>query len=212
MWHPILPPFRKFKKQQLDKIALTSQFIYQIGESPILRQVSSPVNLNEISTIDFKKKIEYLKRCMRRYRKIAGMGRGITAVQVGIPEKFSVIYMPEIKNELLIIINPVITKSSEDKLLYPEMCMSVNPAIAPVVRSSWIEFEYYDEEGIKKTWDRRADDALGVMYNRVLQHEIDHMNGIVNIDLVQSKDIIFESDPVFYKNAKFTKVNLFKDQ
>lgn len=183
------------------------QFIYQLGESPILRQPSKEVTLNDVLSEDFQAKIRYLRRCMRRFRKLTGFGRGITAVQVGIPERFSVIYMSEIKGELLIIINPVITKHSEKKLLYPESCMSANPAIAPVVRSAWIEFEYYDEKGMKQYWKRKADDQAGMMYNRVFQHEIDHMDGIINLDFTIPKSITFWSDPDFYKNAKFEAVN-----
>lgn len=206
MWKPIPPPFRKFRKQQAVKRLDSLGFIYQIGESVILREKSAYVDIDEISTPDFQEKIKYLKKCLRRYRKETGVGRGIAAVQIGIPERFSVIYMPEIKGELLIIINPRVTKQSREKLLYPEMCMSANPAIAYVVRPSWIEFEYYDEDGVKQFWNTKADEKLGMMYNRVFQHEIDHMDGIINIDLVQSKNIIFESDPAFYKNATFKKV------
>lgn len=46
------------------------------------------------------------------------------------------------------------------------------------------------------------------MLNRVFQHEIDHMNGIINIDKVKSpKELILESDPDFHKNAKFEEVS-----
>ena len=41
------------------------------------------------------------------------------------------------------------------------------------------------------------------MYNRVFQHEIDHLNGIINIDRVESKELIFESDPNYYEKAEF---------
>lgn len=206
MWNPTLPPFRKFKEKTYTDLIATSKFIYQIGEAPMLRQKSNPVDLRQLKSEDFKKKVTYLKRCIRRYRKLTGVGRGITAVQVGIPERYSVIYIPEMREELLTIINPKIMKRSDKKLIYPEMCMSANPAIAPVIRAAWIEFEYYDEAGKKQTWNMKADDKLGMMYNRVFQHEIDHMDGIINIDLVQSKDIIFESDPEFYKRAEFVEV------
>ncbi len=43
--------------------------------------------------------------------------------------------------------------------------------------------------------------------NRVFQHEIDHMEGIINIDRCLSKELTLESDPKFYKKTKFEKVN-----
>lgn len=87
------------------------------------------------------------------------------------------------------------------------MCMSANPVIVPATRPSWIEFEYYDEKGEKKFWDTKDDTDVGKMMNRVFQHEFDHMEGIINIDIIKDpREIILESDPDFYKNARFTKV------
>lgn len=205
-WKPALPPFRKYKKEIFERVIATSVFIYQIGESEALRKASNPVFLPEITTEVFQKKVAYLKRCILRYRKLTGVGRGITAVQVGIPERLSVIYMPEIRGKLLIIINPKITAKSKKLLRYPEICMSANPIISPVVRPAWIEFEYYDEKGRRQYWDKKDTTKERRMYNRVFQHEIDHMEGIVNIDLVNSKELIFESDPKFYDRADFIEV------
>jgi len=200
MWKPQKPPFRDYKKKVFGKVISTADFVYQIGESEDLRKPSKEVPLKEIMTPDFQKKITYIKSTMRKYRKLTGMGRGITAVQVGIPQRFSVIYMP---NGMVIIINPVITKKSNTMLRYPEICMSANPIIAPVVRPSWIEFSYSDENGKKQEWHTKDSTKEGKLYNRVFQHEIDHMDGIINIDRVQSKELIFESDPTFYDKATF---------
>jgi peptide deformylase len=203
-WESNLPPFRKYKKEVFTNVIKTGQFIYQIGESKDLRIPSQEVLIKQINTPEFKRKIKYLKKCLIKYRKLTGIGRGITAVQIGIPEKFSVIYTPE---HLMIIINPKITKSSTKKLIYPEMCMSANPIIAKVIRPSWIEFEYFDEFGKKQFWEIKDNTELGIMMNRVFQHEIDHMEGIINIDKIKSNTLIFESDPTFYDSAKFEEVD-----
>lgn len=197
-------PFRKFKKKVFERVSLVADFIYQIGEFDDLRKPSKEVPLDKFKSLEYKLKFKYLKNCLRRYRKLTGYGRGITAVQVGIPERFSIIYTPE---KSFIIINPKITKVSSKKYLYPEMCMSADPIIAPTIRPAWIEFEYLDEEGEKKFWNTKDDTDLGRMMNRVFQHEIDHMEGIINIDKVSSKDLILESDPKFYsKKAKFIEI------
>ncbi len=200
------PPFYKHKKKVFEKVLSVSSFIHQIGESDNLRKPSAQVPLATITSQAFQKKVQYLKSCMRKYRKLTGAGRGITAVQIGIPECFSVIYMPQLKGNLLIVINPKITKKSKELLKYPEVCMSANPIIASVTRPAWIEFEYYDEAGKKQHWNIKADTKEGTLYNRVFQHEIDHMHGIINIDLVNSNTLIFESDPTFYVKAAFEKV------
>lgn len=198
-WKP-QPPFRKYKKQVFADAAVVSSFIYQIGEYPALRQPSKEIPINKIKSAEYQAKFKYLKKCLLKYRKLTGRGRGVTAVQVGIPEKFSVIYTPE---KVLTIINPRVTKKSKKKYKYPEVCMSANPIIAPTIRPAWIEFDYYDEQGKLQHWDTKDDTEVGRMMNRVFQHEIDHMGGIVNIDKCNSKELILESDPKFYDFAKF---------
>lgn len=204
-WKPTPPPFMNFKKSVFQKAGEVSEFIYQIGEFDALRKPSLEVSLNTIKTEEFKAKTKYLKDCLLKYREITGYGRGITAVQIGIPERFSVIYTPK---ELIIIINPKMTNYSSTMLIYPEICMSANPIIAPAVRPSWIEFEYYDEEIKLQKWDTKDDTDKGKIMNRVFQHEIDHMDGIINVDKVKNpKSLILESDPKFYENAKFEEVD-----
>lgn len=200
------PPFAEFKKETFTKAAKVSQFIYQIGEFEGLRKPSKEVPLRKIKSQEMQEKFGYLKSCLKRYRKLTGYGRGITAVQIGIPERFSVIYTPE---KIIIIVNPKITKVSKKLLEYPEMCMSANPIIAPTVRPSWVEFDYYDDQGNLRHWDIKDETEAGKMMNRVFQHEIDHMEGIINIDKVASpKLLILESDPGFYDNAKFKEVKV----
>lgn len=162
-WKPSLAPFRKFKKEVFAKASLVADFIYQIGESEDLRKPSNDVPVSKIKSPEYQAKFKYLKNCLKKYRKLTGYGRGITAVQVGIPERFSVIYVPnkptansqqstDKKSELLIIINPKITKESAKKYLYPEMCMSSSYIIAPTIRPAWIEFDYFDERGKLNKW------------------------------------------------------------
>ena len=206
MWKPTPPKHRKFKQSNFIQIAQTASFIYQLGDSPALRKPSQPVPVADITSDDFKKKLAYLKRCLKRFRKITGMGVGITAVQVGIPECFSIIFAPTIQQEMLIIINPVVTKQAAKQNVWPEICMSASPCIASVPRPEWVEFEYYDTAGKKQFWNLKADTAVGKKLNRIVQHEIDHMNGIINIDRVAADTIIFETDPDFYDTAAFTDI------
>ncbi len=203
-WKPILPPFSKFKTQVFENAGNVSGFIYQVGEDSVLRKPSIEISLEEIRSSLFKKKLDYLKSCLLQYRKLTGQGRAIAAVQVGISERFAVVYTPE---KLITIINPKITKKSKKFLKYPEICMSANPVIVPLARPAWIEFEYYDEFGNLQNWKTKDDTEQGRVLNRVFQHEIDHMEGIINIDLVESsKELLLHSDPNFYKTAKFEKI------
>lgn len=217
-WKPNPPKFIDFKKKVFRDSERVAGFIYQIGELEALRKPSTRVPLNKINSPETGKKINYLKNCLTKYRKLTGYGRGITAVQVGIPEKFSVIWKGQTvkspgKSEgqresgLMVVINPKIIKKSKRLLKYPEICMSASPVVAPTIRPAWIEFEYYDDNGKKKYWDTKDDTVVGKMMNRVFQHEIDHMNGIICVDIIKSvKKLILWSDPKFYNNAKFEEV------
>lgn len=207
-WKPLLPPFAKHKKALHHDPVATGHFIYQIGEAAMLRQPSRTVDPTGIATPLFQQKIAYVRKCMLDYRKLThGKGRGIAAVQVGIPETFFVVFMPERKEKVQVFINPVIEEKSAILFRYPEMCMSCNNLIAPVVRPSWITFTYLDAAGQTHEWTRKDTTKQGRMYNRVFQHEIDHLHGIINIDMVSSKELTFLSDKSFYAKARFEKIS-----
>lgn len=189
----------KYKKKIFEEAIKTSHLTYQIGELEGLRQKSKDISVPEIKSQKVKSLISKLKSALREYRRMTGKGRGIAAIQIGVPLRISVVYE---NKKLMTIINPRITKKSSALFSYPEICMSANPIIAMVVRPAYLEFEYLNEDGDKQSWNEPDNRIM----NRVFQHEIDHMEGIVNIDLVQSKELILNSDPKFLKNAKFEKV------
>lgn len=199
----IQPPFAQFKKKQSLQYQSFSEFIIQLGESGILREKSAEVGPTEIHSEYFKKELEYLTSCFLKYRGITGHGRGISAVQVGIARRLCLIFTPE---KILVIINPKITARSAEGLKYPEMCMSIFPIIAPVIRPAWIEFEYLDEAGSRQFWNTKDDTPDGRILNRVFQHEFDHLDGRLNIDYCHGEDLILESDPKFYELAKFEEI------
>lgn len=192
-----------YKRKVFSDAGKVANLTYQIGELDLLRKKSKEVKISEISSPEIQKVIFKLKQTLIKYRKLTGKGRGIAAVQIGIPLKIAVIFVDEKPHT---IINPKITKKSEQLLLFPEVCMSANPIIARVIRPSWVNVSYFDESGKKQTWDYGDQKRSELVLNRVLQHEIDHMEGIINIDLVDSRSLILDSDPQFFKNAKFEKV------
>lgn len=204
-WTPVAPPFHKPKQKVFSETIATGEFIYQLGEGE-LRKPSAQVEVGEISSSLFQEKLRFVEKSLVKYREMTGMGRGISAVQVGVSECFAVVYMPESEDGLFVMINPVITKESAKKLRYPEICMSAHPLIAPVVRPEWVEVAYLDRFARKQIWTMKADTREGQIYNRVLQHEIDHLNGIINIDRVASSDLIYALDPSFYEQATFEEI------
>jgi len=109
-------------------------------------------------------------------------GIGLAAPQVGIHKQLLVIDCdPEdAANPPLILINPAITKVSQDTCLIQEGCLSIPQVFLDVLRPQAIEVTYKDENG--RPQRLQATDLLA----RVIQHEMDHLNGVMFVDRVDN--------------------------
>lgn len=87
-----------------------------------------------------------------------------------------------------VFINPVVKNSSRRKLEGPEGCLSVPGKYGNVKRNEKITVEAYDESGRKFT--RGASRFLA----RVIQHELDHLNGILFIDKAENLTTVDKSE------------------
>ena len=107
----------------------------------------------------------------------AAPGVGLAAPQVGVLLRAIVVdASPKVEGTQLIkLVNPVII-SAEGKSIYEEGCLSVPGFTAEVTRASKIWIEGFDEYG--KPVNIETNDFLAT----VIQHEIDHLNGILFID------------------------------
>ena len=108
----------------------------------------------------------------------ANNGIGLAAIQVGVPKRLVVIDLdpkgPDSKK--LYLINPAIVAASEEQATYNEGCLSVPEYYEDVHRPARLTVEYRDQNGALQ----RAD-ADG-LFATCLQHEIDHINGMLFID------------------------------
>jgi len=106
---------------------------------------------------------------------------GLSAPQVGIMQRVSVINLNENKIEpTLVFVNPKIISSSGKKDKKKESCMSIPHYRGEVERRNKISITYQNRFGEKETLD-----AEGFLA-RVIIHEIDHLNGILYIDRMKS--------------------------
>jgi peptide deformylase len=122
-------------------------------------------------------------------------GIGLAAIQVGVPERILVIDLqrpedpdaPEPESEEdakkvkwvrdpKVFINPEITWESDDYTVYNEGCLSVPEMYADVDRPAKIRATWLDENGVAH--DQEIDGLLATC----LQHEMDHLNGVLFID------------------------------
>lgn len=149
----------------------------------ILRKKSKKVPLQQID----KKLIADLEDTLIDFRKKEGLGRGIAAPQIGVSKRMLYIITKEFSG---ILINPRIVKKSKEKIKVWDSCFSLKAAIfCKVLRNREIEVEFFDEKGKKQKIVAKA--AL----SELLQHEIDHLDGIMCTDLVKStKDIIMREE------------------
>lgn len=106
-------------------------------------------------------------------------GIGLSAVQVGKHLRVLVMDMQEDgeKNPIYMV-NPKIIKSSDDENIYEEGCLSFPGQRAMVTRPTEVTVEYLDYNGKKQTME--CDGLLATC----VQHELDHLNGVVFIDHV----------------------------
>lgn len=65
---------------------------------------------------------------------------------------------------------------------------------------------YFDEKGKQRLWRVKAATKQGLLENHIIQHEIDHLNGIINIDRVDARELVFVSNATYYASAAFKKV------
>jgi peptide deformylase len=109
-------------------------------------------------------------------------GIGLAAPQVGVHKQLIVIDCEpdNAANPPLILINPTVKQVSRDLCVAQEGCLSIPGVYLDVKRPQVVEIAYKDEYGRPQTL--KASDLLG----RCIQHEMDHLNGVVFVDRVEN--------------------------
>ena len=165
--------------------------------NPILREKSEAI-------VDFNDKrnlIEFseLKKSLDYFRKRNGFGRGIAGIQIGIKKRIIALNLGK---GSFIIVNPKIIQYSNENFTMWDDCMSFKDLIVRVKRSKNIDIIFSDENGKKQEWLNIEQDK-----SELLQHEIDHLDGILAIDrAISSNDIIYKSE--YMKNQEYFNKNV----
>ncbi len=162
----------KVSKEQTGKPLLE---IYKLGDD-VLRQ-----NSKRISKVDNSIRSLVKEMLQSMY---AAKGIGLAAPQIGINKELLVIDVnfEDSAAEPLILINPEITDYGTTLNSYEEGCLSIPGVYLNVVRPSTIKFKFRDEMGSPRKM--KAEGLLA----RCIQHEMDHLNGILFVDRVTSKE------------------------
>ncbi|MDD5634852.1 MAG: peptide deformylase [Candidatus Omnitrophica bacterium] len=137
----------------------------KIYPAPCLRIKTKPVK-------DFNSDLKSTLRSMAEMMYI-GQGIGLAAPQVGLDSSMLVI---DIGEGLVNLVNPVIIESSRDKSATEEGCLSLPGIQVKVARPNTVKVRAQNEEG--KLFEKN----FSGLYARVVQHEMDHLDGKLIID------------------------------
>lgn len=142
---------------------------------PVLRQVSAPVEAVDAAV---RALIDDMFETM-----YAAPGIGLAAIQVGVPQRVLVIDLQEPEEEEgpavrkpLVFVNPQIMEASPTIQAYSEGCLSVPEMYAEVERPDRIRARWLDRDGTAH--EEELEGLLAIC----LQHEIDHLEGVLFID------------------------------
>lgn len=132
----------------------------------------------------------------------AAKGIGLAAIQIGVPKRVLVIDLQEQEDEEgkairepRVFVNPVIVPDTDEYNVYTEGCLSVPDQYADVERPASCRVTWLDEEGAAH------DEQLTGMLATCIQHEMDHLEGILFVDHLSR----LKRDMVLKKLAKQRK-------
>lgn len=167
--------------------------IVQAGD-PVLRKQSRPLTREEISSPSIQQLIELMRETMRE-----APGVGLAAPQIGVSIQLAVIedraeYISDVPADTLaerqrsaipfhVIINPRLTFLDDSSAEFFEGCLSLEGFQAVVDRALNVRVECLNERGEEITIDAQG------WYARILQHEIDHLNGTLYIDRMKTRTL-----------------------
>lgn len=158
--------------------------ILQLG-NPRLREKCARVE--DPRSVETARLTEDLRDTLARSRETTGYGRGIAAPQLGVLQRVIFLKLPGTSSALrefgagMALINPEIVAKSEEKMVVWDACLSFLCIFMKVERHKEIRVRYQDVSG---EWREVKAGTEGDL-SELLQHEIDHLDGILCIDRVK---------------------------
>jgi peptide deformylase len=184
--------------------------IVQVGH-PVLRQRARPVSLEELASPRIQKLIEDMRDTMR-----AAPGVGLAAPQIGESIQLVVIEDPPAFHEKLsaeelaarerdsvpfhVLVNPTLTIRTEEVVAAFEGCLSFSGFSMIVPRARKVRVEALDERG------QRVVKVASGWYARILQHEVDHLHGIVCCDRMESRTLSTAGNMTYWQSRSVDEI------
>lgn len=164
----------------------------QMGD-PVLRTTTKPVDLNRITSTETQNIINNMRIVLEDYDAF-----GVSAPQIGVPLSIFALQCTEqqicksssdtlntrgmVETPFKVFINPKVKPVGETNIVDREGCCSMNQYSANVSRHKEVVVSAYNEKGEPVTWNAKDWNA------RIVQHEMDHLNGILFIDKLHSSE------------------------
>ena len=166
--------------------------ILPLGD-PRLRLRAEPVL--DVRDPVFRAEAARLTAVLDAFRKEHGFGRGVAAPQIGVARRFIAVNLGQ---GTRVLVNPGITWRSSGTFTLWDDCMCFPWLLVKVRRHASISVAFLDEEGERRHWER-----LDRTQSELLQHELDHLDGILATDRAEGPEGIisreaFEADRGYF--------------
>ena len=145
--------------------------ILQLG-NPLLFEESARVD--DVRSTEIKGIVSDLSDTLAAFRETTGYGRGIAAPQIGILKRVIFIRMQPV-GFAGPLINPEIVWTSDSRFELWDDCFSFPDLMVRVSRATQVRVDYEDDRGLRQTIEAKGD------LSELLQHEIDHLDGILAV-------------------------------
>jgi peptide deformylase len=151
------------------------QTVLQLGD-PRLREIASPVANPQSPEI--ARLVKDLADTLAHWRATTSYGRGIAAPQIGVAQRVIFLQLPGAQPWPLL--NPEIIERSAEKIVVWDACLSFLSIFMQVERHREVKVRFQDLEGESHEIQAGTEKDLA----ELLQHEIDHLNGILAVDRI----------------------------
>ncbi len=149
--------------------------ILQLG-NPLLRQRA--VAVEDTAAPEIRDLVRDMADTLGHWRSTTGYGRGIAAPQLGVLERVIFVKLPD--GEPWPLVNPEIIERSDERIVVWDACLSFLSIFMQVERHRTITVRYRNLSGETLQFDAGDERNL----SELLQHEIDHLDGILAVDRV----------------------------
>ncbi|KAJ3024791.1 UNVERIFIED_CONTAM: hypothetical protein HDU68_007779 [Siphonaria sp. JEL0065] len=194
--------------------------LLQLG-NPLLRHTSRPITLQELYTPSFLSSVSTLKQTLVEFRATSGFGRAIAMPQIGIATRVVALHLEHISlpsnpspsaslrtglqwtmNKPIALINPIITWKSPETFHMFDDCLCFPDKLVRVKRHCSVSLEFTDES----TGEVHVFERLPINESELIQHELDHLDGVLAVDLAEDPAVDIISRVVFEQNkAEYLK-------